>query len=161
MPDPLSTKDELDLYENGKHRRYSLLFAVNGGAFAIARLAGEGRDLGALSLSLVSLGMIVFTMIMTLDIFAFGLWCRKRFVESVFGRIGQVVLGSIGSLICAGWMLVIFRDSRDPYGNAAVGMLMVVLSGAALISFINEYVSRQFKKDRPAEEEKPAEPKNL
>jgi hypothetical protein len=25
-------------YEDGKHRRYELLFAVNGGAFAIAKL---------------------------------------------------------------------------------------------------------------------------
>ena len=30
-----------DTYEVGKHRRYSLLFAVNGGAFAVAKLLGQ------------------------------------------------------------------------------------------------------------------------
>ena len=42
----LSTKEAFDLYENGKHRRYSLLFSVNGGAFAIAKLlaGGPGTD---------------------------------------------------------------------------------------------------------------------
>ena len=42
----LTVKDALELYENGKHRRYSLLFSVNGGAFAIAKiLADKGRRL--------------------------------------------------------------------------------------------------------------------
>jgi hypothetical protein len=36
MPDNQS--DVNKAYEDGKHRRYGLLFAVNGGAFAIARL---------------------------------------------------------------------------------------------------------------------------
>jgi hypothetical protein len=34
----LTLKEASELYENGKHRRYSLLFSVNGGAFAIAKL---------------------------------------------------------------------------------------------------------------------------
>jgi hypothetical protein len=156
MPDALKPKEELDLYENGKGRRYSLLFAVNGGAFAIARLIGEGRDTGALSVGALAIGMIIFTMVMTLDIFAFGFWCKNRFAESVFGRIGQIVLGLTGTLISAGWLLVAFRDSKDPYGNSAVTLVAVLLAGAALISFINEYVSRQFK-DEPAAEE-PAAP---
>lgn len=37
MPDILSLGVFSD-YEQGKHRRYSLLFSVNGGAFAITQL---------------------------------------------------------------------------------------------------------------------------
>jgi len=33
--------DSLKYYEDRKHRRYSLLFAVNGGAFAIAKMFAE------------------------------------------------------------------------------------------------------------------------
>jgi len=37
MPDESPPDPKLfELYENGKHRRYSLLFSINGGAFAIA-----------------------------------------------------------------------------------------------------------------------------
>jgi hypothetical protein len=33
----ISFREASELYENGKHRRYELLFAVNGGAFAIVK----------------------------------------------------------------------------------------------------------------------------
>ena len=38
-----SYKEAFKLYEDGKHRRYQLLFAVNGGAFAIGRLFATRR----------------------------------------------------------------------------------------------------------------------
>ena len=34
----LALKDALAYFEDGKHRRNTLLFAVNGGAFAVAKL---------------------------------------------------------------------------------------------------------------------------
>ena len=51
----LTLNEAHELYETGKHRRYSLMFAVNGGAFAIARLltAEPGKSgvvLGSLTL---------------------------------------------------------------------------------------------------------------
>ena len=96
-------------YEDGKHRRYNLLFAVNGGAFAIAKLFAD-KDASAflrhLSLSQLSLGMIIFTIIMTADIFMFGEKMRKTYVSDVFGWQGKVVLLLIGALICTGWALV-------------------------------------------------------
>lgn len=154
MPEPLKPKEELDLYENGKNRRYSLLFAVNGGAFAIAKFANEGSIyVGGLSNALIALGMVLFTALMVLDIFAFGFWCQRRFAEKVFGRIGQIVLGSIGVLICAAWLLLGFQRTEQPYANSAIGLLVVVIFGAALISFVNEYVARQFKNYPPAAEE--------
>jgi hypothetical protein len=131
-------------YEGGKHRRYNLLFAVNGGAFAIAKLLatppGQKQGalsipeplslcecflpwvspsaeqtasavLGNLSLCQLSLGMVLFTTVMTLDIFMFGGNMRRAEVEKdkkVFGWQGKLVLIIIGWLISAGWLLVSF-----------------------------------------------------
>jgi hypothetical protein len=41
MPEEITLKDKMSLYEEGKHRRYSLLFSVNGGAFAVAKILGS------------------------------------------------------------------------------------------------------------------------
>lgn len=111
MLNGISLIDRLTLYENGKHRRYSLLFAVNGGAFAVAKLlnGGDGTHavvLGRLTLTQLCVGMILFTFIMTVDIYYFGYRTKiaDRSVE-VFTPIGQAVLIAIGVLICAGWGL--------------------------------------------------------
>jgi hypothetical protein len=57
--------DAFRVYEEGKHRRYSLLFSVNGGAFVVARLLLDGQSdlanpivLGRLSLPALSYGML-------------------------------------------------------------------------------------------------------
>ena len=111
MSEGFSLKDKLSLYEEGKHRRYTLLFSVNGGAFAVAKLlvGAEGKTaivLGQLTLPELSWGMILFTVIMVADIYAFGYKMSHDFSLKVFGRIGKLVLISIGLLICAGWCLV-------------------------------------------------------
>jgi hypothetical protein len=124
-------------YENGKHRRYELLFAVNGGAFALVKLlpiiAKASPDpakvneiltdpkmpfLGQLSVNHVALGMIAFTVIMFIDIAAFGRAIRKwhyriypekqkwRPGENIFSLIGFFVLFALCTLICSGWYLV-------------------------------------------------------
>lgn len=105
-----SKKDALELYENGKHRRYSLLFSVNGGAFAIANIFAEQTNLvlGGLSLRKLSIGMVLFTAVMVWDIFEFGRLSRKEPIPKVFGKVGKVVLLLLGFLICAGWSLVGF-----------------------------------------------------
>src|SRR5215468_7469023 len=97
----LSLKDRMTLYEDGKHRRYSLLFAVNGGAFAVARLlTGDGKEsmrvLGRLTLPELSWGMILVTVILTADIYAFGFKMRKNFLPDAFGWPGKLVLVSVG-----------------------------------------------------------------
>ena len=108
-------------YEDGKHRRYELLFAVNGGAFAVAKFAADpkpGLVLGGLSLLWLSVGMVVFTAAMVVDIFFFGKMMRStlplNFLHPdsdtvvVFGRPGKIVLIVIGVLICLGWLLAAF-----------------------------------------------------
>jgi hypothetical protein len=107
----LTLKDAKELYETGKHRRYSLLFSVNGGAFAIAKLiTGEsgkpGVVLGNLTLTELSVGMVAFTAVMICDIYAFGDKMRKTFLEKDFGWQGKAVLLVLGVLLCLGWLLV-------------------------------------------------------
>jgi hypothetical protein len=109
----LSKNDAYNLYESGKKRRYELLFAVNGGAFAIAQLLakpdGKERILGQLTLTHLAIGMFLFTIIMCFDIFMFGENMRTRYLAGeVFGRPGKIVLIAIGVLICLGWLLVVF-----------------------------------------------------
>ena len=110
----LSTKDAYDLYENGKHRRYNLLFSVNGGAFAIAKLLtgepGKGPVvLGHLTLPQLAIGMALFTVIMVADIFMFGEKLRTGELPGAFGWQGKLVLFFLGLLLCAGWLLAGFR----------------------------------------------------
>jgi hypothetical protein len=113
MSRELSLKDAFELYENGKHRRYSLLFSVNGGAFAVAKLwtdkAGDaGVILGALTLEELSAGMALFTVVMTADIFAFGQKMRGRYLPGAFDWQGKSVLLLLGLLILSGWLLAGF-----------------------------------------------------
>src|SRR4051794_14013698 len=84
-----SYEKQFTAYESGKHRRYELLFAVNGGAFALAKLFPDYAQfepskqeaamafLGRLSLDDLALGMIAFTLIMVFDIAAFGVGMRN------------------------------------------------------------------------------------
>jgi hypothetical protein len=110
--------DTFKSYEEGKSRRYSLLFSVNGGAFAVAKLLPSGNPcafLGRLTLAELSLGMIVFTVLMTVDIFLFGQHMRSTVSPEAMGPNGdtlpmfavpgKVVLILISLLICAGWFL--------------------------------------------------------
>ena len=106
----MTLKDAKELYETGKHRRYSLLFSVNGGAFAVVKLiTGEpgkpGVVLGNLTLTELSLGMVAFTAVMIWDIYAFGEKMRKAFLAEDFGRQGKAVLLLLGVLLCVGWLL--------------------------------------------------------
>src|SRR6266542_336906 len=96
-------------YEDGKHRRYTLLFAVNGGAFAVAKLFADPHTvnvLGTLTLRQLSIGMILFTIVMVLDIYMFGEKMRTKYLPDTFSWQGKTVLLLLGLLICAGWFLV-------------------------------------------------------
>jgi hypothetical protein len=125
----VSAEDQLDVakgYEDGKHRRYSLLFAVNGGAFAVAKLLADkagGDVVGDLRLEHLALGMVLFTTVMGVDIDAFGRRMKKHDRE-LYKAIGVFVLLAIGSLIVAGWMLV---------GSAAASAVLAVIAHVGII----------------------------
>jgi hypothetical protein len=107
MAEEKKLPDSFKAYEEGKHRRYNLLFAVNGGDFAVAKLFGDPKSvLGGLTLRELSFGMIAFTVVMVWDIFAFGEKMRTAYLPDQFGWIGKAVLLLVGFLISAGWLLV-------------------------------------------------------
>jgi hypothetical protein len=132
----MAEPDHEKAYEDGKHRRYNLLFAVNGGAFAIAKLlVGTAKEPGAvvgeLHLCHLAYGMAVFTTAMAVDIGAFGLRMRGKNKE-LFGWIGWAVLLIIGSLIVAGWMLAGCAEAWAVWAAVAahvvvVGCLLLIL----------------------------------
>lgn len=163
----------LDTYIDGKMRRYSLLFTVNGGAFAIAKLLGEqqtGKVLGDLSLQAVAIGAIVFTCLMWFDIYLFGQMMRREFFGGdkkdkegtteatqrssrdagdekgeplVFGPQGKFVLGALCTLLILGWSLAAF----GPVG----AMLALVLVALGLIA-VRLMEKRANNKDAPQAE---------
>ena len=112
-------KDAVKIYEDGKHRRYSLLFAVNGAVAAIAKVGnGAGADQDqALDWVpdhlLFRLGMIVFTLLMFFNIWIFGQRIREAVGDDAKGRrygtfsiVGKIVLGGCCALIIAGWAFI-------------------------------------------------------
>jgi hypothetical protein len=99
----------LNIYVEGKMKRYTLLFGVNGGAFAIGQLmADQSIQLpGQLTLSGLAIGAILFTVIMTVDIWMWGqLMRRDGFAgELAFTPLGKAILLLIAGLIISGWTL--------------------------------------------------------
>jgi hypothetical protein len=103
-------KDIDKAYEDGKHRRYGMLFAINGGALTICKLIVSGSSaekvvLGGLKLWMLALVMAGFSIVMTADIFAYGFRMRS-FDRSLFKYPGRIVLILIGSMLTAAWVLV-------------------------------------------------------
>jgi hypothetical protein len=103
-----NARDYLRTYIDGKIQRYYLLFAVNGGAFAIAELmrgaAGVSQPLGGLSLQRLAYGAVIFTWLLWWDIWAWGSrpcpgvdqpcdrsrsCCRPLHVQAACGSIRQ------------------------------------------------------------------------
>jgi hypothetical protein len=119
-PHPEFDEKLFKAYEDGKHRRYNLLFAVNGGAFAVAKLLGEkgAANVGKLTMDHLAVGMILFTAVMSFDILAFGWKMRSEWKKSVsdqqkisrsdglFAWPGWSVLVALWLLISGGWFLV-------------------------------------------------------
>jgi len=102
--------ESLNVYMDGKMKRYTLLFSVNGGAFAVGQflLRPESADLRAgLPLRYLAEGAIIFTAIMTVDIWLFGQMMRERFAgNAAFTWAGKALLVLISLLLMGGWFLM-------------------------------------------------------
>lgn len=103
--------DKLTKYVEGKVKRYWLLFGVNGGAFVIAKFLHEAtgpvRFAGQLTEKEVALGAVLFTLIMTLDIWLWG-WQMRRpeFAgRHAFTPPGRAIALLIGGLLVSAWIL--------------------------------------------------------
>jgi fatty acid desaturase len=97
-------------------RRYSLLFTVNGAAFAIVTFASEAISdaaggsarwsvtlPGELQLTHLAAGAILFTFLMFLDIWAWGWQMRQTVVPHSFTILGRCVLAGMSALIICEW----------------------------------------------------------
>lgn len=102
--------DGLRTYIDGKMRRYGLLFSVNGGAFAIAKLMADDNTaklLGRLSVKQLAVGAIIFTVVMVIDIWLFARMVRREFLgELAFSKLGKIILLLLGTLLVTSWLLV-------------------------------------------------------
>ena len=108
MNDTKITLNELyKLYEDGKHRRYNLLFAVNGGAFAIVSFLLKGDSQQVTLPLLLGIGpvMALFSAVMWLDIYEFGKKMRELGgALDLFGDRGWQVLAAIAASLVAVWL---------------------------------------------------------
>ncbi|MGE4043329.1 MAG: hypothetical protein AB7F35_00645 [Acetobacteraceae bacterium] len=112
-----SFTDVAKLYEDGKHRRYGLLFSVNGGTLGLAKLFAEdkaGDFLGSLTIPQLAYGMIVFTLLMWWDLWTFGQRLREDVGDhergsrnkGMFSLTGKTVLSVICLMIIGAWWQV-------------------------------------------------------
>jgi hypothetical protein len=105
----------LTAYTEGKMKRYGLLFSVNGGAFAIAKILTDRATvsplqpvLGGLQFWHLAVGASAFTVVMCCDIWKYGEMVRESYFPRAFGPVGRVVLCAMGALLTAGWCLAAF-----------------------------------------------------
>jgi hypothetical protein len=112
-----SYADIYKLYEDGKKRRYDLLFAVNGGVFAVINgvKALGAADIPGLRHDRIAFGMILLTALFGYDIWQFGMRMRKKAQdgelpasEGMFANAGRIVLCGICAVLIAGWSLAAF-----------------------------------------------------
>jgi hypothetical protein len=132
-----SYTEAFKIYEDGKHRRYSLLFAVNGGVLAILNF-GQGVQ----TMHWIPLVTLPFTLLMGYDIWMFGdrmrqaardADCNRTFCEwmdvrelfksanpanqGIFSRPGRFVLAGCCLLLVVGWVLVGFFPEESGAGT--------------------------------------------
>lgn len=105
--------DVYGTYQEGKMKRYGLLFSVNGGAYAVVTWKAEHPDnpLGA-SASLTNIAVVValtaslLSALMFVDIWLFGRMMRQQAPKDelvYFGPHGKAVLTSIVLVLGAAW----------------------------------------------------------
>lgn len=117
LKSPAERLNGMNTYIEGKMKRYSLMFSVNGGAFLIAKLFTEEntrRVLGGLSPKALAVGAILFTLLMWRDIYLFADMMKREFFDGklVFQRQGTLILHALCSLIIIGWLLAAFWSAR-------------------------------------------------
>ncbi len=97
---------------DGKFKRLNLMFAVNGGAFAILKLSLENSSKalpGNLTLSQVAFGAIVFTIVMIADTWRWSAMMKREFLGMLALTLhGKIALILLGLLIITAWALVGF-----------------------------------------------------
>lgn len=146
----------LNTYIDGKMKRYSLLFSVNGGAFAIIRFSTQNGDLtnfviGSIRLSFLAIGAIIFTFLIFIDIWAWGSNMRENYNlhDSAFTVKGQMILIGLSSLLVYGWIFggFYFDPNKRPEKLAALALLFAT----PLIFYITGTILEATSKKCPQE----------
>jgi hypothetical protein len=118
LKSPTDRLSGMNTYIEGKMKRYSLMFSVNGGAFAIAKLFAQESTqiLGGLSLRALAIGAIAFTLLVWRDIYLFGDMMKREFFggQLVFQRQGIWILHALCILVIIGWLLAAFWPAPAP-----------------------------------------------
>jgi hypothetical protein len=108
-----SYADIFKLYEDGKKRRYDLLFAVNGGVFAIVNgvKALGAANLPGFALPRIAIAMTVLTGLFGYDIWQFGKRMREKATDDelligkgIFAKPGRIVLCGICAVLMFSWL---------------------------------------------------------
>ena len=109
-----ATQNELieKKYEAGKTRRYNLMFAVLALWLEATPAPDAGADwntpiMGDLMVWHIGLGMAAFSLVMGVDIWAFGTKCARAHGDAtaLFQPVGKSVLLTITALLILGWLL--------------------------------------------------------
>jgi hypothetical protein len=119
------------VYQDGKIRRYNLLFAVNGGAFAILKFSvgpGGSSSSPEVLLPLLPWGMVIFSLAMFTDIWSFGRAMSKspELEGTAFTPIGMIILSIITALLVTGWVLLALGK------GVSAGVALIVFFAAAI-----------------------------
>ena len=122
----------LSTYLDGKIKRYNLMFAVNGGIFALARIitsAPSENPLGKIRLTHLAIGAIAFTSIMWFDVWIWGENMRLTYFDGkqVFQTRGKVIVSLLAALLIGGWLL-----ATSSWQTTILVLASLSLVGAAL-----------------------------
>lgn len=142
----------LSTYIDGRMKRYSLLFSVNGGAFAIIKFSTTDSDIvsfaiGAIKLNYLAIGAILFTYLIFIDIWAWGSFMRDHFSleDSAFTPRGQFILIGLSSLLVYIWLFVGFYPDPTIKPDSMMAILLLLgppiafgVSGAILTASLNK-----------------------
>jgi len=114
------------------------MFAVNGGAFALAKLltapatadSSMEKILGKLTPQHLAFGAVAFTFLMWFDIWLWGENMRKGYFDGkeIFLWRGKAILSLLASLLIAGWLLAAF----DVKVTILVFISLVIVGGLLL-----------------------------
>jgi hypothetical protein len=141
----------LGTYIDGKIKRYNLMFAVNGGAFALAKLLKDPSSekvLGRLTPQHLAIGAVAFTFLMWFDIWLWGENLRKGYFDGkeVFQWRGKAILSLLSSLLIVGWLLAAFDVKVTILGFTS----LVIVGGFLLLHYYGKYPQKDKRHRRKA-----------
>src|SRR2546423_1191084 len=139
MPTPPLTNSErlsaLNTYIDGKIKRYNLMFAVNGGAFALGKLlktSGTQDFLGRLTVTHLAIGSIAFSFLMWFDVWLWGQNMSHNYFEhtkeKVFQWRGKAILSLLSSLLILGWLMAVWS-----WWTTITTFVLLSIAGALLV----------------------------